>query len=174
MSQISITLLRTGFLVLLWALVLAAIGVLRSDLYGTRVTSRGRGLKARPRPDARAEKLAAPSRSATGVRAGAISTREPTSAHLAVTSGPLKGTTIPLGSAPILIGRSPTCTLVIDDDYCSSKHCRIYPDGSAWFVEDLGSTNGTFLGNQRVEDPVPFRQGERVRIGATTLELRAS
>ena len=173
MSQLSLTLLRTGFLVLLWALVLAAIGVLRSDLYGTRVTSRGRGLTARRRPDARAEKLAAPARSATGIRTGAISTREAAAAHLAVTAGPLKGTIIPLGSAPILIGRSPTCTLVIDDDYCSSKHCRIYPEGTAWFIEDLGSTNGTFLGNQKVDEPVELRQGERVRLGATILELRA-
>ncbi len=172
MSQLSLTLLRTGFLVLLWVLVLSAIGVLRSDLYGTRVTSRGRGLTARRRPDARAEKLASPSRASTGVKTGAISTREKVAAHVAVTAGPLKGTTIPLGSAPILIGRSPTCTLVIDDDYCSSKHCRIYPDGNAWFVEDLGSTNGTFLGNQKVEEPVMFRPGERIRIGATMLELR--
>ena len=64
-------------------------------------------------------------------------------------------------------------TLVIDDDYCSSKHCRIYPEGTAWFIEDLGSTNGTFLGNQKVEEPVELRQGERVRLGATVLELRA-
>ncbi|GMA35683.1 hypothetical protein GCM10025876_18870 [Demequina litorisediminis] len=73
MSEISITLLRFGFLILLWALVLAAIGVLRADLYGTRVTSRGRGRNARPKPDARTNKVAAPSRAGTGVRAGAVS-----------------------------------------------------------------------------------------------------
>ena len=172
MSQLSLTLLRTGFLVLLWALVLTAIGVLRSDLYGTRVTTRGRGLTARRRPDARAEKLASPSRSSTGVATGSISTRDVTAAHIAVTAGPLKGTTIPLGAAPIVIGRSPTCTLVIDDDFCSSKHCRIYPEGSMWFVEDLGSTNGTFVGNKKINDPVAFMPGDRIRIGATTVELR--
>lgn len=172
MSQLSITLLRLGFLVLLWALVLVAIGVLRSDLYGTRVTSRGKGLRARKRPDARAHKTAAPSRSGTGVRPGAISTREPTAAHLAVTAGPLKGTTIPLGSAPVLVGRAPTCTLVIEDDYCSSRHCRVYLDGDNWMIEDLGSTNGTFLGNRRVDDPVPLARGDKIRMGATTLELR--
>jgi pSer/pThr/pTyr-binding forkhead associated (FHA) protein len=172
MSQISITLLRLGFLTLLWALVLVAIAVLRSDLYGTRVTTRGRGLHARKQPDARADKIAAPSRSTTGVRQGAISTHEATTAHLAVTAGPLKGTTIPLGSAPVLVGRAPTCTLVIEDDYCSSRHCRIYIDGTTWMVEDLGSTNGTFLGNRRVDDPVPITKGEKVRIGATSLELR--
>lgn len=171
MSQLSITLLRLGFLVLLWALVLSAIAVLRADLYGTRVTARGRGRQSR-RDDARAEKTATPSRAATGIKTGSISTREPAAAHVAVTAGPLKGTTIPLGSAPVLVGRASTCTLVIDDDYCSAKHCRIYPEGDRWMVEDLGSTNGTYLGNQRVTDPVPFRQGDVIRIGATALELR--
>lgn len=173
MSQISITLLRLGFLILLWALVLSAIGVLRADLYGTRVTSRGKGLQKRRRTDARAEKMAAPSRAGTGVRAGGMLTKESTTAHLAVTSGPLKGTTIPLGSAPVLIGRAATCTVVIDDDYCSSRHCRVYPDGGQWMVEDLGSTNGTFLSNQRVDDPVPFYQGDKLLLGATSIELRA-
>ena len=62
---------------------------------------------------------------------------------------------------------------MIEDDYCSARHCRIFPEGDQWLVEDLGSTNGTFLGNQKVDDPVPFAIGQRVRIGATTLELRA-
>ena len=63
-------------------------------------------------------------------------------------------------------------TLVIDDDFCSSKHCRIFPEGSTWFVEDLGSTNGTFVGNKKINDPVAFLAGDRIRIGATTVELR--
>lgn len=173
MSQLSITLLRLGFLLLLWSLVLTAIAVLRSDLYGTRVVTRGRGRTARTRDDARAQKQAAPSRAGTGIRTGAVSTKERTQGHLAVTSGPLKGATVPLGSAPILVGRAPTCTLVIEDDYCSSRHCRIFPEDDGWRVEDLGSTNGTYLGNQRVDDPVPFREGDVIRIGATSLELRS-
>jgi len=172
MSQLSVTLLRVGFLVLLWTLVLAAIGVLRSDLYGTRVTSRGRGLRRRRTPT-RATSRATPSRSTTGVRAGAVSTHAPAAAHLTITTGPLKGTTLPLGDTPILIGRASTCTVVIEDDYLSARHCRIFPENGQWFVEDLGSTNGTYLGNQKVEDPVPLAVAERVRIGATTVELRS-
>ena len=170
MSQLSVTLLRLGFLVLLWVLVLSSIGVLRADLYGTRVTERGKGRKARRAPDAVVEKTATPARGATGVRA-AGSAGEAPAGHLAVTTGPLKGITIPLGSAPVLVGRAPTCTLVIDDDYCSARHCRIFAENGQWKVEDLGSTNGTYLGNQRVTDPVPLRRGDQVRIGATTLEL---
>ena len=70
MNQLSVTLLRLGFLVLLWLLVLSSIGVLRADLYGTRVTQRGRGRKAKRQPDAVTQKTAAPSRGATGVSAG--------------------------------------------------------------------------------------------------------
>lgn len=173
MSQLSITLLRLGYLVLLWGMVLVAIGVLRSDLYGTRVTSRGKGLRRKTKPDARSNKSAAPSRASLGVRPGSISTRGPAAAHLAITSGSLKGTTLPLGETSILIGRAPTCTVVIEDDFLSARHCRIFPENGQWFVEDLGSTNGTFLGNQKIEDPVPFSLGERVRIGANTLELRS-
>jgi len=173
MSQLSITLLRLGYLVLLWGMVLVAIGVLRSDLYGTRVTSRGRGMNRRPAPDARTNKSAAPSRSSMGVRPGSVSTREPAAAHLAIVSGSLKGTTLPLGDTSILIGRAATCTVVIEDDFLSARHCRVFPENGKWYVEDLGSTNGTFLGNQKVEDPVPFSIGERVRIGSTTLELRS-
>ena len=171
MNQLSVTLLRLGFLVLLWLLVLSSIGVLRADLYGTRVTQRGRGRKAKRQPDAVTQKTAAPSRGATGVSAAALSPDQAPAARLAVTAGPLKGTSLPLSSAPVLIGRAPTCTLVIDDDYCSARHCRIFPEHGEWKVEDLGSTNGTFLGNQKVTDPVPLRRGDQVRIGATTLEL---
>jgi len=166
-SQLSITLLRLGFLVLLWVLVLSSIGVLRADLYGTRVTQRGRGRKARQQPDAVAEKTAAPTRGSTGVRP----TEDAPPARLLVTAGPLKGTSLPLASAPVLVGRAATCTLVIDDDYASARHCRIFPERGQWMVEDLGSTNGTFLGNQRVTDPVPLRRGDEVRIGATIVEL---
>jgi len=173
MSQLSVTLLRLGFLVLLWLLVLSSIGVLRADLYGTRVTERGRGRKAARPADAVVEKTAAPSRGATGVRVGSVSPDEAPAARLLVTAGPLKGTSLPLGSAPVLVGRAPTCTLVIDDDFCSARHCRIFPENGEWKVEDLGSTNGTYLGNQRVTDPVPLRRGDQVRIGATTLELGA-
>ena len=171
MSQLSVTLLRLGFLVLLWVLVLSSIGVLRADLYGTRVTERGKGRKARRAPDAVVEKTAAPTRGPTGLRPAEAAAAAAPAGHLAVTTGPLKGTTIPLGAAPVLVRRAPTCTLVIDDDYCSARHCRIFAEGGEWRVEDLGSTNGTYLGNQRVTDPVPLRRGDQVRIGATTLEL---
>ena len=173
MSQISLTLLRLGFLVLLWALVLSAIAVLRADIYGTRVLTRGRGLT-RSKRGKNAPGIVEPTRIATGLRAvGAPKvTQKNESTHIAVITGPLRGTTIPLGNTTITIGRASNSTLVLEDDYCSAKHAQIYRELDEWLVEDLGSTNGTFLDGSRITDPVPLRTGSRLKFGVTTLEMR--
>ena len=165
LSQLSITLLRLGFLVLLWALVLSAISVLRADIYGTRVLNRGRGLTAR-KPDK--TRASAPPRSATGVRG-----RNP-ARHMAVTAGPLKGTTIPLTSAPVSIGRAPTSTLVLEDDYSSARHARIFLEGESWFIEDLGSTNGTLLNGHPVVKRQVLSDGDKIRVGHTELTFEVA
>ena len=89
-----------------------------------------------------------------------------------MTEGPLRGTIVPLGTSSVLIGRAPGCTLVLDDDYSSSRHARIFPQNGQWFVEDLGSTNGTFVADQRVEAPTPVPTGTPVRVGQSVLELQ--
>ncbi len=89
-----------------------------------------------------------------------------------VTEGPLAGTSLPLGSSPVLIGRAPECTLVLDDDFASARHARLFPQDGGWAVEDLGSTNGTFLGGVRVGEPTRIDLGVPVRVGRTVLELR--
>jgi pSer/pThr/pTyr-binding forkhead associated (FHA) protein len=61
---------------------------------------------------------------------------------------------------------------VLDDDYSSSRHARLFPDGGQWFVEDLGSTNGTFLDSTRVDSPLPVPPGARVKVGKSVLELQ--
>ncbi|MDN5789636.1 MAG: FHA domain-containing protein [Micrococcales bacterium] len=96
---------------------------------------------------------------------------------LVVTEGPLTGTSLPLRGPGILIGRNPECALVLDDDYASGRHCRIYQGGTSWMVEDLGSTNGTFIGRDahsrdRLTTPRPVEVGTVLRIGRTVLELR--
>ncbi|MCR6688517.1 FHA domain-containing protein [Cellulomonas sp.] len=167
MSELTVTLLRLGYLALLWLLVLSSIAVLRRDLYGTRITKR-RSSAAQPAPAAPgAPPVTAPT-PAVSPRA-ARGTRQ---SRLVVTQGPLTGTIVPLTQSAVLIGRAPGCTLVLDDDYSSSRHARIYPQGGDWYVEDLGSTNGTFVGEQRVEQPVRLAPGSTVRVGRSVVELQ--
>ena len=160
MSELTITLLRLGYLVLLWLFVFSVVRVLRHDLYGTRITTR---------KGARETSVGTVS-SPTAAPSSAPAKNRPT--RLVVSEGPLRGTTLPLTSSAILIGRAPSCTLVLDDDYSSSRHARIFPSGDQWVLEDLGSTNGTFIGNQRVSAPTPLSPGTQVRIGQSVVELQ--
>ncbi|WP_432510133.1 FHA domain-containing protein FhaB/FipA [Kineococcus sp. SYSU DK001] len=159
MSELTLTVLRLGLLVVLWLFVLAIVGVLRADLLGTRVTARRTERAASRAPRAPVEAPAEPARRR---------------ATLVVTEGSLRGTTLALGQAPVLIGRGSDCTLVLDDEYASTKHVRITPQpgGEGWVVEDLQSTNGSFLGRDRLTSPAPFEPGTPLRIGKTVLELR--
>jgi pSer/pThr/pTyr-binding forkhead associated (FHA) protein len=167
MSELTLTLLRLGFLALLWLLVLSILAVLRRDLFGTRVVRRA------PRPAGAPAPVAAPQPTApvAGRRGrGQDQPRGPRT--LVVTDGSLRGTTLTLGQAPVLIGRAPECTLVLDDDFASGRHARLFPQDGSWIVEDLGSTNGTFLGGVRLTDPTRVEPGVPVRVGRTVLELR--
>ncbi|MCL3860787.1 FHA domain-containing protein [Actinotalea sp. K2] len=167
MSELTITLLRLGYLALLWFFVLAAVGVLRRDLYGTKIVNRR--LRRAENVPARSS---APARAPSPAPSTPIPRRDSNPRRLVVTAGPLRGTTLPLTSSAILIGRAPSCTLVLDDDYSSSRHARVFPQDGQWFVEDLGSTNGTFLGRQRVEEPTSVTVGSQIRVGQSTLELQ--
>ncbi|MBZ2196974.1 FHA domain-containing protein FhaB/FipA [Occultella gossypii] len=160
MSELIVTLLRVGYLVVLWLLVLSAVSVLRRDIFGTRVIARGSVLTGSRRsvPDGGANQ-----RSSRASR-GAPST-------IRVTAGPLRGTTLKLGQSSVLIGRAPSSTLVLDDDYASNRHARIFPEDGQWFVEDLESRNGTYLGAHRVHGPTPVTIGTPIRIGQTVIEL---
>jgi hypothetical protein len=162
MNALELTLIRIGFLAVLWLFVIAAVGVVRTDLFGP--TSQRRW-----RPAVRPQ--AAPPR-ATKPRAKP--TRPPRSApqQLLVTAGDLAGTTLGLTDQQITIGRADDATLVLSDDYASTRHARLFPQDGQWLVEDLGSTNGTYLDRQKVTQPTPVPIGVPIRIGKTVLELR--
>lgn len=163
LSELTLTVMRLGLLVLLWVFVFAVVGVLRGDLYGTRVKRRTAGPAKEPARRAVAAKPSRAERKSLG--------KGPT--RLVVTAGPLSGTTLPLRPAGTLIGRSPECALVLDDDYASGRHARIYQDDDGtWRVEDLRSTNGTFLGSTRLTEPREVAVGSVLRIGQTALELQ--
>lgn len=156
MTELALTLLRLGYLVLLWVFVMSVMAVLRRDIFGTRIAARAPGTR-RPRGRSRP----APPKPGRG-----------RPSRLVVSAGPLSGTTLPLGEASIVVGRSPACTLVLDDDYASGRHARFFPQDGGWWVEDLGSTNGTLVNDRRITAPVPLKTGAHVRIGHTVIELR--
>lgn len=189
MSELTLTLLRLGLLALLWIFILSVVGVLRTDIYGTTVSRRAqrKAQKRQEKDQKRAARVApaqpvTPPSGVSPVPAPAASSpvqdnpsrrrgkRVPTT--LTVTEGPLSGTSLPLRGNGILIGRNPECALVLDDDYASGRHCRLYPGSDGWLVEDLGSTNGTYFGRDRLTSPRPVEVGTTLRIGKTVLELR--
>lgn len=156
MPELVLQLTRGGFLALLWLFVLLALQVVRSDLYAAS------GLKS-----------GVPGRSGAKPSRVRGAGRAKVARQLLVTQGPLSGTRITLDSRPILIGRADDSTLKLDDDYASTRHARISQQGDEWYVEDLGSTNGTYLERNKVTGPTRVPLGTPVRIGKTVIELRS-
>ncbi|MEJ8636145.1 MULTISPECIES: FHA domain-containing protein FhaB/FipA [Streptomyces] len=170
MSELTLTVMRLGFLAVLWLFVIVAVQVIRSDLFGTRVTQRGsrRNADARPQQQARQSAAPPPQRQQANSRQ-----RRGAPTKLVVSEGTLTGTTVALQGQTISLGRAHDSTIVLDDDYASSRHARIYPDRDGqWIVEDLGSTNGTYLDRTRLTTPTPIPLGAPIRIGKTVIELR--
>ncbi|WP_058234639.1 FHA domain-containing protein FhaB/FipA [Devriesea agamarum] len=168
MSELTIILLRIGFVVALWLFLFLVLVVLRSDLFGTAVVARGRA--ANRKNSRRAESRSETSR--TDDTPASRTDPSVTARNLVVTAGPLRGTSLHLQSMPVLIGRAPECTLVLDDDYASNRHARVFAKDGEWFVEDLGSTNGTLLAGRRIDSATLFKPGATLRIGRTEIELR--
>jgi len=152
-AEIVLQVFRFGFLLLLWLFIYAAFRVVRADLFGGR--------------PARVASVPPRAAAVPGRKRGQRGPRS-----LVVTAGPLTGTKITLGDQPILIGRADDSTLVLTDDFASSRHARLTNRGGQWYVEDLGSTNGTYLDQQRVQGPLLVNPGVPIRIGQTAMELR--
>jgi pSer/pThr/pTyr-binding forkhead associated (FHA) protein len=158
MSSLTLLLIRLAFLAILWLFVIAAVGVVRTDMFGTSGSGRKARRQRQPRP------VRPPARPVRNNRGEAH--------RLLVTAGPLAGTSLNLGDQQITVGRANDATLVLNDDYASSRHARLFPQDGLWIVEDLGSTNGTYLDRQKVTQPTPVPVGVPIRIGKTVLELR--
>jgi pSer/pThr/pTyr-binding forkhead associated (FHA) protein len=166
MSELTLLLLKFGFLLLLWALVFAVVYALRSDLFGDRP---------RRMPEPRAAAAAPPTdpRPVAASPAGtAPAATSATASRLVITSGAKEGLELPLGSEPLTIGRSSESGLVIRDDYTSTHHARLVLWGDEWVIQDLDSTNGTFLAGNRVNAPTPVPLNTPIKIGTTSFELR--
>lgn len=172
MSDLTLLVLRVAFLALLWVFVFAVVYALRSDLFGGRV---------RRMPQQQAAQAPAPSSAPPAVQslpspptpgAGAPHVPRGPATTLVITSGGKAGLEIPLGTEPLMIGRASDAGLQIRDDYTSTHHARLLLWGTDWVVQDLDSTNGTFVEGKRIDTPTQVPVGVPVKVGATTFELR--
>jgi pSer/pThr/pTyr-binding forkhead associated (FHA) protein len=181
MSELTLLVLQLGFLVLLWVFIFAIVYSLRSDLFGQRVRKlQPEAAAAAPSPAAAfpaaapatpsAVTSAHPAAPASGPGGETASTENAT--RLVITSGQKAGAEFPLGRDEITIGRSSDSAIIIRDDYTSTHHARLMLWNGRWMIQDLDSTNGTFLNGSRVTVPTPIPLGATVKVGATTFELR--
>lgn len=187
MSELTYMVLKFGFLALMWVFIFIVVYALRSDLFGQPV----RKLVAQARERQLAAQSSSPAATSPTLPAagppGAYGdgedglTRSPTpkanrdsrqARRLVITGGPKEGLEIDLPVEQLTIGRSSDAGFIIRDDYTSSHHARLlrWPDG--WMIQDLDSTNGTFLEGTRVHGPTYVPLHTPVTIGATTFELR--
>lgn len=157
MSEIALTVIKVLFLALLWVFILSAVSVIRSDLFGKTVTAPGQP---------RAQELEAPLPPQQKTRRGRGAPRVVT-----ITQGNQAGTTAQLSLGMVLIGRGADCQLILDDDYVSTRHARIVAGDSGIYVEDLGSTNGTYVNGQRITAPTSVSLVDSLRIGKTVMRL---
>ena len=175
MSELTLLILRLAFLTVLWVFVFAVVYALRSDLFGQRLRRSGPEL-ASPFASAAVATAVPAAVAAADVPTEAVGIPAPSdqtiAKRLVITSGPKEGLEIELPSEQLAIGRSSESGLVIRDDYTSTHHARLLLWKDGWVIQDLDSTNGTFLDGTRVTQPALIPLNTPVTIGTTTFELR--
>ena len=156
MDSIVLLVFRIGLLVLLWLFVLMALRAMRNDV------------KVAAGPVATGAGNAAPRSRAAAVVPG----RREAARQLTVVDGPLTGSHMEVATlSEVVMGRSPESDFQVGDDYASSRHARLFRRGSDWFVEDLDSRNGTFVGGYRIDQPERVGVGTDIKVGRTTVRL---
>lgn len=193
MSELTLLIMRIGFLVLLWLFVFAIVYALRSDLFGAPVrklpgeNGSSGARRSSPGPASPAPTSAAPAAASPAPPAGSMQPASPPvitpsggalpsaggrARQLVITSGVAAGTTVPLDDDVLTIGRSSSSSLVIVDEYTSTYHAKLTRNGDQWMLTDLDSTNGTKINGSRVTGTVIAPPFAPITIGTTTFELR--
>lgn len=156
MSEIAVTILKVLFLALLWLFILSAVSVIRSDLFGRPVPNPESGRRQeleQPKPPKKRRKAKGSPR------------------VLAISAGAQAGQLASLSDGVVMIGRGADCQLILDDDYVSTRHARVVATADGYYIEDLGSTNGTYVNGQRITAPTTITLADGVRIGKTPMKL---
>lgn len=158
MSELAVTAIKVLYLALLWLFILSVVSVIRSDLFGRTVPSRG--------PVDEPQPLEEPSPPKRSRRRKKGQPRK-----LTIVQGNQAGLSADLVDGVVLIGRGSDCQLILDDDYVSTRHARVVVADAGPYVEDLGSTNGTYVNGQRITAPTSVSLVDTIRIGKTVLKL---
>jgi hypothetical protein len=158
MSEIALTAIKVLFLALLWLFILSAVSVIRTDLFGRTV----------PSSDPEAQELESPPPPPKKTKRPRGEPRV-----LVVTQGSQTGQSAALADGVILIGRGADCQIILDDDYVSTRHARVVSGENGIYLEDLGSTNGSYVNGQRITAPTTITMSDTVRIGKTILKLES-
>jgi hypothetical protein len=155
MSEIALTIIKVAFLALLWLFILSAVSVIRTDLFGktVRAPDQPQELETPPPPPRRAKRQRGEPR------------------VFMISQGNQAGLSAELSAGVVMIGRGADCQLILDDDYVSTRHARVVSTPNGIYVEDLGSTNGTYVNGQRITAPTTITLADTVRIGKTILKL---
>lgn len=157
MSEIALLIIKVVFLALLWLFILSAVSVIRSDLFGKTVRAsdqpQPQELETPPPPPKKAKRQRGQPR------------------VFMISQGNQAGLSADLAGGVIMIGRSADCQLILDDDYVSTRHARVVGAPTGIYIEDLGSTNGTYVNGQRITAPTTITLADTVRIGKAMLRL---
>ena len=156
MSEALLTILKICLLVLLYLFFLRVLRAVWAEIR-TPVPVAAGG----PAPAKRAPRKAR----ATGGRGGGM----PKQLRL-VEPAAQKGRAFPLGDE-LTLGRAAGCSVTLDDTYVSQIHARVFAQDGKFFVEDLGSTNGTYLNRTKVQGPMVMQRGDKLQVGSTVMEL---
>jgi len=148
----SLTVLKFVFLGLLYVFVWRALRWVVGDLRAPRASKRG----------AASPVAAQPARRRTKVPAQLV----------VIDDRGKRGAAVPM-TGTIQIGRAEACHVRLPDTYVSQFHAKVFARDGGWFVEDLGSTNGTFVNERKVAEPVPLSPGDHLRVGKTVIQVRS-
>ena len=171
MSELALFLVRFGFMAVLWIFIFSIIGVIRADLFGQRVVGKA---TERSVPQVLSTPIipAAPS-GAVSVVSSSAGKSSSIATRLVIVEGEHTGQELPLNGRELHIGRAPNSDLVINDEYASTQHAKLVLMNEDWLIQDLNSTNGTYLAGARVGTPAVVKLNTPVKIGKTVFELRA-
>lgn len=150
MPEIVLDLLKYFFLLLIFLFLARAVKAMYLEIYGPRAAPQGQVVSAsRPAP----------------VRTGKPPEK------MVVVAPDSKSRTFDIADE-LIIGRGDKCHVVITDAYSSQVHARVFRRDGQLFIEDMGSTNGTYLNRKKVTSPIPVNRGDKARIGKTEMEFR--